>query len=90
MVISVIIIVLFCFLLSRLALATHKKLWRFFVINFAVMAFYNIVIWVCVSVFWRSGGEGIIPAFCDITLTAIHLLVLLIVLITNAVKEQCR
>jgi hypothetical protein len=90
MVISAIIIVLLCFLLSRLTLTTHKKLWRFFAINLAIMIFYNIVTWCCVSVFWHSGGEGVIPIFCDIVLTAVHLLVLLIVLIVNAVKGQRR
>ena len=88
MLIAVIFIILLCVLLSRFAFATHKKRWRFFVINSIVMICYNIAIWGYVSLFAREGGTGIVLVFCDIVLTSVHLLIFLIAALLIAVKEQ--
>jgi hypothetical protein len=87
MIIAIIIMLLVCLVLSRLASAVNKKFWKLLMINLAVLIFYNVIIWGGVSVFMRS-EEGIMPVFFDVVVTIVHLLVLLIMVIANAVKQQ--
>ncbi|AYL99190.1 hypothetical protein [Mucilaginibacter celer] len=87
MIVAIVIMLFVCLVLSRYALAVNTKFWKLLMINLAVLIFYNVIIGGCVLLFWR-GEEGIIPVFFDLLITAIHLLVLLVMIITNAVKRQ--
>jgi uncharacterized membrane protein len=88
MIAAIIVLFLICLVLLRLASAVDNKFWKLLMINLAILVAYNVVIWGCISLFWSSEESGMIPAFFDIVLTTVHLLVLLIMMIVNAARRQ--
>lgn len=92
MVTAIILILIIEAVLAKLT--SKPKYWRFFLINVAVMAGYNIVTWGCLLMFYNNGEQGMLLVFWLVIATGIHLAFLfictIVTAIKTAVKEQTR
>lgn len=91
------IIVFILIITTTLLLAKHTRspqIWKFCWINFLIILTYNLTGWLYIINFLNAGGGSLGPGLLLMFITALHIALLLIVIIVmtmrKAVKEQLR
>jgi hypothetical protein len=91
------LIVFILVIATTLMLAKHSRspqIWKFCWINFVVISIYNLIGWLYIIKFLDTGGGSLGPGLLLIFITALHIALLFIVIIVmrmrEAVKEQLR